>query len=163
MKLPNSVNRAALSLTFIITKSHTHTTTTTHITHTKYWSSSSVQRWCFMYWLRCGCDRCINLDEWTDGVASWVTQLQLGMENKDIPLCMMGHFAVVENDAHTHSMYTYWNSSWDLSIPIFLTAWKRYTLSFKTMSQIPSHRHSIVLRSALLKPPLNIFLMFAPN
>ena len=36
-----------------------------------------------------------------------MTQLQLGMENKDIPLCMMGQVAVVENDAHTYIQYVY--------------------------------------------------------
>ena len=111
MKLPNSVNRAALSLTFVTTKSPTHTPPPhTHHPHKVVvilQCSKIVFHVLTQMWMWNECDRCINLDAWTDGVVSWVTQLQLGTENKDIPLCMIRHIAVVENDARTYTQYVY--------------------------------------------------------
>ena len=135
---------AALLLTFIITKSHTHTHTHTPTpphTYTPHTQSSG------------------NPPVFKDGVSctdsnvdvNWMWQVhKYGWMNWWS--CIVGDPATaghgeqghptVHDGAgcccwewcthiHTVCIHTYWNSRWDLSISIFLTAWKRYTLIFK--------------------------------
>ena len=59
---------------------------------------------------------------------------------------------------HTVCIHTYWNSSWDLSISIFLTAWKRYTLIFKNNVTNPLPQTQYCFMVCITETSINIYL-----